>query len=255
MKRWLLGSFAFALALPVLAEGVEWFTSLQTALEKAQAEDKIVLLDFTGSDWCVWCQRLKGEIFDTPEFATFAKANLVMVEVDFPNRNQLSAEQQAANDSLAQKFGIRGYPTLILLDRWGKQVGKGGYVRGGPKPFIDLLEKVPGIKHVDLAAKSPSVSAKAAASSVKGAAPATPPAPRGPEYGDLTLKGISGAGNQRLAILNNQTFATGETARVKVRDTRVEVTCKQILENSVVVVVDGREIELKLKSEQAAKAN
>ena len=248
MKRWLLGLFAFTLAFPIMAEGVEWFTSLQTALEKAQAEDKIVLLDFTGSDWCIWCQRLKSEIFDTAEFATFAKANLVMVEVDFPNGKQLSAEQQAANDSLARKYGIDGYPTLILLNRFGQQVAKGGYVRGGPKPFIERLEKVPGIKHVDSAAKAPSTTAK-------GTAPATPPAPRGPDYGDLTLKGISGAGNQRLAIINNQSLAPGETAKVKVRDSRVDVTCKQILENSVVIVVDGKETELKLKSAQAAKTN
>src|SRR5579859_5505708 len=109
MKRWLLGLFAFTLAFPIMAEGVEWFTSLQTALEKAQADDKIVLLDFTGSDWCIWCQRLKSEIFDTPEFATFAKANLVMVEVDFPNRKPISNDQLAANEALAKKYNIDGY--------------------------------------------------------------------------------------------------------------------------------------------------
>ena len=246
MKRWLLTIALLALTLPVFAGGVEWLTSARTALEKAQAEDKIVLLDFTGSDWCIWCQRLKAEIFDTPEFAAFAKVNLVMVEVDFPSHKKLSPDQQAANDKLAEKYHISGYPTLILLDRWGKQVGKAGYVHGGPNPFIQLLEKVPGIRHVDVAAKTPA------------AAPATntaPPVPPPPQYGNLTLNGISGAPGQRLALINNQTFAAGESAKVKVRDARVEVTCKQILENSVVVVFNGKETELKLKSASTSKLN
>ena len=236
MKRLLLSMAAFGTAFSTFARGVEWFTSVHDALEKAQAEDKIVLLDFTGSDWCIWCQRLKGEILDTAEFAAFAKVNLVMVEVDFPNNKPLSAEQRAANDDLAAKYNIQGYPTLILLDRWGKQVGKAGYVHGGPKPFIERLEKIPGIRHVDPNAKPQSGAATIAAPRV--------PAP--PQYGDLALKGISGAAGDRLALINNQTLSVGETAKVKVRDARVDVTCKEIREDSVLIVVDGKVTELKL---------
>ena len=65
MKSWLLSVALIGVASPAYAGGVEWLTDAHAALDKAQAEDKIVLLDFTGSDWCIWCQRLKGEIFDT----------------------------------------------------------------------------------------------------------------------------------------------------------------------------------------------
>ena len=214
-------------------------TDAHAALDKAQAEDKIVLLDFTGSDWCIWCQRLKAEIFDTPEFAAFAKTNLVLVEVDFPNHKPLSPEQQAANAKLAETYHINGYPTLILLDRWGHQVGKAGYMHGGPKPFIELLEKVPGIHHVDLTGKAPAPAA---------AAKPAPQVPAPPSYGELTLKGVSGVGAQRLAMINNKSLAVGETAKVKVRDTRIDVTCKVILDDSVVIEIEGKVTELKLKN-------
>ena len=65
---------------------LQWLTDTKTALEKARQENKAVLLDFTGSDWCGWCMKLKSEVFDQPEFAQFAQANLVLVEVDFPKR-------------------------------------------------------------------------------------------------------------------------------------------------------------------------
>ncbi|MDT8391733.1 MAG: thioredoxin family protein [Lentisphaeria bacterium] len=46
----LVSAFAFA------AEG--WMTDYDAALKKAKAENKVVILDFSGSDWCVWCVRL-----------------------------------------------------------------------------------------------------------------------------------------------------------------------------------------------------
>ncbi len=51
------------------AAELQWFTDVQAAQEKARRENKFVLLDFTGSDWCSWCMKLKGEVFDQPEFA------------------------------------------------------------------------------------------------------------------------------------------------------------------------------------------
>jgi protein disulfide-isomerase len=61
--------------------------------------------------------------------------------VDFPNKKKLSAEQQKANDALAAKYEIKGYPTLIILDSDGKKVAQMGYVKGGPKAFIAEFEK------------------------------------------------------------------------------------------------------------------
>jgi protein disulfide-isomerase len=128
------------------AAELEWLTSLPKAQEKAKAEKKIVLMDFTGSDWCGWCIKLHKEVFSQPEFAKYAEKNLVLVEVDFPRKKQQSDELKKANKELQQKYKIQGYPTLIVLDGSGKQLGELGYTPGGPKAFIAELEKVAGKK-------------------------------------------------------------------------------------------------------------
>ncbi len=124
------------------AADLKWTTDVPKAIEKAKAEKKLVMIDFTGSDWCGWCIKLNKEIFSKPEFADYAQKNLVAVELDFPKNKPQSAELKKANSELAKKYGIRGYPTIIVLDGDGKQVGKLGYMAGGPKPFIEELEKL-----------------------------------------------------------------------------------------------------------------
>lgn len=124
------------------AEELQWMTDLPKAQEKAKAENKLVLMDFTGSDWCPWCIKLNKEVFSQPEFVAYAKKNLVPVEVDFPRNKQQSAEQKEANQKLQEKYKIEGYPTVIVLDSQGKKVGELGYEPGGPKAFIAQLEKL-----------------------------------------------------------------------------------------------------------------
>ncbi len=142
MKKILL--MAMLLGGPVAAHANEptWLTDAVKAQAQAKAEKRLVLLNFTGSDWCGWCIRLSREVFTQPEFAEYAKKNLVLGEVDFPRRKQLSAEQKKANDALAAKYKIEGYPTLIILNGEGRQVGTLGYVAGGPKAFIAEIEKL-----------------------------------------------------------------------------------------------------------------
>ena len=142
MKKILLMAMLLGGSLAAWAEDATWITDAAKAQAQAKAEKKLVLLDFTGSDWCGWCIRLNKEVFSKPEFAAYAKKNLVLVEVDFPKRKQLSAEQKKANGALATKYDIRGYPTLIVLDGSGQKVGTLGYVEGGPKAFIAELEKL-----------------------------------------------------------------------------------------------------------------
>lgn len=143
MKKLLLGTFvALALTGAIAAESVTWLTDAAKAQAQAKTEKKLVLLDFTGSDWCGWCIKLNNEVFSKPEFAEYAKKNLVCVEVDFPNKKKLSAEQKKANDALAKKYSIQGYPTIIVLDGEGKKVGELGYLKGGPTAFIAELNKL-----------------------------------------------------------------------------------------------------------------
>ena len=142
MKKILLITMLLGGAVVARAEGPAWLTDVAKAQAQAKAEKKLVLLDFTGSDWCGWCIRLNKEVFTKPEFAEYAKKNLVLVEVDFPRRKKLSPDQNKANKELAAKYKIEGYPTLIILDGTGSKVGELGYQAGGPKPFIAELEKL-----------------------------------------------------------------------------------------------------------------
>ncbi|MFN7139087.1 MAG: thioredoxin family protein [Limisphaerales bacterium] len=116
-----------------------WNTDVYAALKQAQAQDKGILLYFTGSDWCGWCKRLKSEVFETAEFKKFAASNLVLVELDFPRNRAQSAAQKAANKKLAENYKIEGYPTVILLDKFGRIRKRTGYQRGGPQPYINSL--------------------------------------------------------------------------------------------------------------------
>lgn len=143
MKKFaFLFTAAFATCTLLAAEG-EWLTDLTKAQEKAKAEKKLVLLDFTGSDWCPPCKNLHKTVLVSPEFTQFAKDNLVLVEIDFPNNKPQSAELKAANKELAKKFGITGYPTIVVLDGSGKEVFKKvGYGGTPAKDYVADLAKL-----------------------------------------------------------------------------------------------------------------
>jgi len=124
---------------PVEANGL-WMTDYQAALAKAAKENKKVLLDFTGSDWCGWCIRLKHETFDQPAFKEYADKNLVLVEIDFPQGKTLRPEVLKQNDALQQQYRVEGFPTIVLLDPQGKVLKQqSGYIPGGPQGFIDWV--------------------------------------------------------------------------------------------------------------------
>ena len=257
MKRLLM----FAGALVFLcsdAAATEWLTDLPAAMARAQKENKAVLLDFTGSDWCGWCMKLRAEVFDTLEFGAYAAGNLILVEVDFPDRKKISTEQLNANYALATKHGITGYPTIVVLSSDGRVLGRTGYMRGGPTVFVGALEKFPGLPHkggyliaksTDSAAHSPALSAQPPLPAAAPPASAAPPS----RYGELTLKGISKAGNGRLAFINNEPMKVGEKASVKSFGTNIEVTVKEIRDDSVVIVVQGQTRELSMNGPPGGK--
>lgn len=136
---------AFAVALShVSAEDGKpgWLTNYKQAQDEAKTNKKLLLVDFTGSDWCGWCIKLDKEVFSTPEFKEYATKNLVLMEVDFPRRKEVSATLKSQNEELAQKHGIQGFPTIVVLNSDGKKVGELGYTPGGPSAFIAELEKL-----------------------------------------------------------------------------------------------------------------
>ncbi len=101
----------------------EWMTDLEAAKAKAAAENKAVLVDFTGSDWCGWCIRLRKQVLDTPAFETYAKDKFVLVEVDVPQNPKFDKELRARNEKLCEQYGVQGFPTIMVITPEGDAVG------------------------------------------------------------------------------------------------------------------------------------
>jgi protein disulfide-isomerase len=141
MKKILIALLATTVFWQVNAAETTWLTDLPKAQAQAKAENKIVLLDFTGSDWCGWCIKFKKETLDTAEFQAYAATNLVLVELDYPQKKVQSDDLKKANAALKDQYNIEGFPTLIVLNKDGQEIGRQvGYAKGGPQAFIAKIE-------------------------------------------------------------------------------------------------------------------
>ncbi len=128
-------------SIPEIPYNGEWTEDLGRARIIALQQNKPLLLDFTGSDWCGWCVRLKDEVFDTEPFQQFAQENLVLVELDYPRHHPQPEEIRTRNRRLLNEYNVRGFPTLVILSPQGHEIGRMGYVRGGPRPFLRQLQE------------------------------------------------------------------------------------------------------------------
>jgi protein disulfide-isomerase len=125
----------------VRAADLVWRTDLPGALKQARSDEKLVLLDFTGSDWCPWCIKFDQEVLSTDRFAGYALNRLELVKLDFPRHTPLGDDLKQANEALVKKFKVDGIPTYVLLDANGRELGRQvGYVAGGPDKFIVELD-------------------------------------------------------------------------------------------------------------------
>jgi protein disulfide-isomerase len=145
MKSMALGLLVGFLAAQAIASDGTWLTDLSKAQAKAKAEKKMVLVDFTGSDWCPPCKALHKNVLSSPEFLSYAKDNLVLVEIDFPRTKVQSDELKKTNKELAKKHSIEGYPTVIVFDSNGKELLKDvGY--DGKSKGTDFVAKLKNLK-------------------------------------------------------------------------------------------------------------
>jgi thioredoxin-related protein len=133
---------AVLLFLSGAAGAVEWIENFEDAKAKAQKEGKHLLLDFTGSDWCGWCKKLKHEVFDTEVFRREAPKNFILVELDFPHGKAQADSIRRQNQELSQRFGIEGYPTVILCDANGNFYARTGYRDGGGESYVNYLTEI-----------------------------------------------------------------------------------------------------------------
>jgi thioredoxin-related protein len=140
----LTGLLASGLLFPACARAESaWTTDYKKAQEEAKANQKLVLLDFTGSDWCGFCFQLDKAILSQPQFKDYASKNLVLVEVDFPRRKSQSLETKKQNQELAERYQIEGFPTLVVLNGEGKTIWRyDGLYPGGIAAFLAELDKV-----------------------------------------------------------------------------------------------------------------
>jgi thioredoxin-related protein len=119
-----------------------WTTDYKKAQEQAKASHKLLLLDFTGSDWCGFCFQLDRAILSQPRFKDYASKNLVLMEVDFPVRKAQSIETRKQNLELKQRYQVEGFPTLVVLNGEGKTLWRyDGLYMGGIAAFLAELDK------------------------------------------------------------------------------------------------------------------
>lgn len=118
MKAILLSLLVYLLATPPT-----WQLNFDQAKTEAAQSHKFILLNFSGSDWCGPCIKLKKTVFESEEFSAFADERLILVRADFPrlSKNQLDAQQTARNEALAETYNKQGkFPFTVLLDANGK---------------------------------------------------------------------------------------------------------------------------------------
>ncbi len=125
------------------AGGEGWISDFSAAKTQATEANEDLLVDFTGSDWCGWCIKLNEEVFSHDAFKAGVKDKFVLVEVDFPNdKSKLSEATQKQNAELGEKYGVQGYPTILLCDASGKPYASTGYQKGGAEAYVKHLDEL-----------------------------------------------------------------------------------------------------------------
>jgi len=132
----------FLLTPQARAEG-SWLTDYKQAQQESKANNKLLLVNFTGSDWCGWCIKFDKEVFSQPKFKEYASKNLILLEIDFPRAKEQAVSLRKQNQELASQYQVEGFPTLVVLNGDGKKVWEHvGYLPGGPDAVIAELEKL-----------------------------------------------------------------------------------------------------------------
>ena len=122
--------------------GSQWLKSYEDAVQLSKQTGRPILADFTGSNWCGFCIKLKKEVFETPSFKKWAAENVVLLELDFPRPNLQPDWIKQQNQELKKRYShkIKGYPTILILNSQGDVLGSQGYMRGGPERWIAVAD-------------------------------------------------------------------------------------------------------------------
>lgn len=126
------------------AEAGKWTMDAPAAMQLSKTSDKPVFICFTGSDWCGWCKLMDENIFSTDTWKNYAKENMVTLWLDFPRNKDLVPEaNRAKNEELAKQYNVQGFPTYVITDAEGKELGRLSAGREyTPETFIKDFEKI-----------------------------------------------------------------------------------------------------------------
>lgn len=133
------------LCAATLSDTSVWLTDIATAKSQAKEGGKLILLSFSGSDWCGNCMRLEQVLFEAPEFQQFASEHLILVNADFPMRkkNKLSDEQTMKNEALAELYNKAGsFPKVLILDADGKIVDELVHPKDDAQSYLKQLKSL-----------------------------------------------------------------------------------------------------------------
>ncbi len=122
-----------------------WLTDMDQAMETAKKDGKDILIDFSGSDWCHWCQVLDKEVFSKEEFDA-AKEKFVLVSLDFPNESDQTEAEKKHNEQWREKLQVEGFPAVFLLDDSARPYARTGYQEGGVEKYLEHLDTLLAIR-------------------------------------------------------------------------------------------------------------
>ncbi len=134
--------FFVVLSSNLYADGAKWIQDFDLAKKLATKENKMILVNFTGSDWCPYCIKTESEIFSTDAFAKYVSDKFILLKIDFPRKKKLPRDISIQNERLATKYNVTGLPTFLILDSSGEILGVTGYVQGGAKAWISTCEDI-----------------------------------------------------------------------------------------------------------------
>lgn len=136
------GLIALFAGLSLFAEEGMWLTDFEKAKQQAKEQNVPILANFAGTDWCGWCIKLDNEVFSTETFKEYADGNLILFLADFPRQKAQPEQEKEQNQKLAQEYGVRGFPTVLLLDENGEVIARTGYQQGGAEAYVKHLKKL-----------------------------------------------------------------------------------------------------------------
>ena len=130
----------------IFSASVSWLGDFNTAKTEAAQNHKLILINFSGSDWCGPCIRLRKEILESNTFENYASDHLVLVRADFPRqkKNQLPKDQVKLNEALADQYNPDGkFPFTLLVDEHGKVLRSwDGFPNETPDQFVSDINSV-----------------------------------------------------------------------------------------------------------------